>query len=240
MPASSAFTSGIAAIKSYTIAQLADRTALWDASIHNAPVPYVFDAASSATADDINVLMPSGSPAVGRWVKAATGGGITLNSNVTLTTNFIQPPGGYDPLLNPTGVNTWLVPSINPTSIPTAIGQTLLINRLYTGSLLNPFTFSTTIIEISRSAYYTAIGLAAADWRTDRSGSVSVQYISDGGNPVTSDPSNNLIADLSVQPDYVGQMAVISGQGWSSTRRSQVQGFTNNLPGVQGGWWDWS
>lgn len=82
MPASGPSLSGIAEIKALNSSQIADRTILWDSSIRTEIVPYVYNASSSAAADDNLVLMPADNPVAGRWQKspaASPGGGGSFN-----------------------------------------------------------------------------------------------------------------------------------------------------------------
>jgi hypothetical protein len=236
MPSSGPFLSGISAIKSYTIGQLANRTALWDAAIHNAPVLYVFNSASTATADDNLILMPSGSPAAGRWEKVVVasgggGGGVTVDSVVATSIT-----------MTPTGP---IFPSIKPSVTPTAIGETRFVYRRYTGdALFNGFQLIG--LTLTRSAYFTAVDLTPGGWVSDRSGVIDIEYLTLNGNPIGSDPSLNETSELRVEPDYAGQRivhrgATAFGNFHIGSNQARIIDFTSALPvaGSTTQWWQW-
>jgi hypothetical protein len=76
----------ISALKSLSSSQRADSYARLVKSV----AWYIFDASSTATADDDLVLMPDDSPSAGRWVKIGGSGGGSNNINFTGSTICIS------------------------------------------------------------------------------------------------------------------------------------------------------
>lgn len=234
MPFSGPSLNGIAAIKAYPIAQLADRTMLWDSSDHANPKLYVFNSASTATDDDNLVLMPSGSPAAGRWIKhavASGGGGVTVDSQIITTITI--------PATGP------IFPALTPTVTPSAIGETRYVFRRYIGAA--PFNGSQNIgLILTRSAYFTSIGLTASDWQNDLSGLIDIELTTENGNPIANDPYLDETSQLRIEPDYAGQRAIVraasaSFQFQNGARQARIALYDTGLPiaGSAAKWWEW-
>lgn len=237
MPASGPSLNGIAAIKAFTSSQLADRTILWDSSVHNAARLYVYNSASTAAADDNLILMPADNPAAGRWernVAAASGGGVTVDS--VIATSIPDQPFG-----------TANIPALSLTATPTAIGQTVLVYRRYSGIYNNLIFGVSSGLVITRSALYTAIGLTANDWVTDGNGIIDIEYLTtNNGDPIAYFPGLSATNDLKIEPNFDRQRlisrAMTTAGTFHRTESARVETYDTGLPvaGSTTYWWDWA